>query len=418
MNVIRLAYAVTAVTVFFGNVPNWLHFQYGLGVPWHWVVALIVLSLPLLLREAMTSDIVQQPLVTWCYGYTCLTMIWFVLGPQSEMAWQEVRWRALAIMEVLSFLAIFLHPQANRVARRAVVAAVHVGVAVNIYELFVPMSFSNVFGRSAGLYLSPNLAGEALVLGMIVGITVLPNWYRGLFVLFTGVGVFVTYSRGGLIGWGLAVGGLLLGRFVSARQFVHTGLIAFMLGGLVAVPKLDAILNELERAGAFNADALERLAWLTDPSGVLDTSSWSRMYVAQQAWQRVAEQPFWGGGTGAVHEGLDIPPHNQFLAYMIDHGVLGAMLVPLLLLALLWPAKGDRRRIGMIFSGTVLWFSFFTHTMLNNPYSLLLFALMAAYASADSRPARHPSRTVRPGLIPAENASARAWSSLPTPSSR
>ncbi|WP_187299291.1 O-antigen ligase family protein [Nitrospira moscoviensis] len=410
MNVIRMVYAVMAVTVFFGNVPNWLHFQYGVGVPWYWVVALIVLSLPLLFLAVVTSNIVRQPLVVWCYGYLCLTMIWFIVGPQTEMAWQEVRWRVLAIMEVLSFLAIFMDAQANQFARRTVVAAVHVGVAVNIYELFVPMSFSNVFGRSAGLYLSPNLAGEALVLGMIVGITVVPAWYRGLFVLLTGVGVFVTYSRGGLIGWCLAVGGLLLGRFVNTRQVAQAGLAALLLVGLLIVPKLNDILATLERAGAFNADALERLAWLTDPSGVSDTSSWSRIYVAQQAWQRLAEHPFWGEGTGAVHEGLDIPPHNQFLAYMIDHGVLGALLLPWLLLALLWPARADRRRIGVIFSVTVLWFSFFTHTLLNNPYSLLLFALMAAFAPAGRRPVRPMSQAIHPALIPGQSVLARARS--------
>jgi hypothetical protein len=283
MYVIWMVYAVIAVTVFFLNVPNWLHQYYDAVLPWYWVVALVILSLPLLFRQALTSDIVRQPLVLWCYGYLCLTITWFIVGPQTEMAWQEVRWRFLAVMEVLSFLAIFLDPRANQMARRAVVAAVHVGIALNIYELFVPMSFSNVFGRSAGLYVNPNLAGEALVLGMIVGMTVLPGWYRGPFVLLTGVGVFVTYSRGGLIGWCLAVGGFLFGRFVDVKQVVQAGLAALLLIGLIAVPQLDEILATLERAGAFNADALERLAWLADPSGVSDTSSWSRMYVAQQA---------------------------------------------------------------------------------------------------------------------------------------
>ena len=39
-----------------------------------------------------------------------------------------------------------------------------IGVVVDIYEVFAPLSFSKVIGRSAGLYENPNMAGEALVL--------------------------------------------------------------------------------------------------------------------------------------------------------------------------------------------------------------------------------------------------------------
>ncbi len=378
---IRTLYAVIAVAVFYGNIHNYLHDRHGVGVPWHWVLAFIILALPLLFTQVMTSDILRLPIVVWCFGYAWLTMVWFILGPQSEMAWQEVRWRILAIIEILSFVAIFMDPRANLYARFALVVAVHVGTFINIYELFVPMSFSNVFGRSAGLYMSPNLSGEALVLGMILGITALPAWYRGSFVLLTSVGVFVTFSRGGLVGWVIVVGGLMLGRFIGVTHLLRTGLVAISLIGIVLLPQADEIFTALERSGSLNANVLERLTWLMDPSGVSDASTWSRKYVAQQAWERVGEQPFLGGGTGAVHEGLDILPHNQFLAYMMDHGLLGAMLLPLLLLALIWLAEGDRRRVGLIFSCAVLWFSFFTHTMLNNSHSLLLLALVAALAS-------------------------------------
>lgn len=380
-SIIRIVYAVGAVAVFYGNVHNYLHDQYGIGIPWHWVLAFIVLSFPLLFTQVMQTDLLRQPIVLWCFGYAWLTMMWFLWGPQSDMAWQEVRWRVLAIVEMLSFLAVFMDAQADRFARLTLVIGVHVGVAINIYELFVPMSFSNVFGRSAGLYLSPNLAGEALVLGMILGITVVPAWYRGIFVLLAGVGVFVTFSRGGLVGWGIGLCGLLVGRFMGVTHLVRTGLVAMVVIIIVLLPKADDIMTTLERTGSLNANVLERLAWLMDPSGVSDASSWSRKYVAQQAWERVGEQPFLGGGTGAVHERLDIPPHNQFLAYMMDHGLLGAMLLPLLLLALLWRAQDESLRIGLIFCCAVLWFSFFTHTMLNNSHSLLLFSLMAALAS-------------------------------------
>jgi hypothetical protein len=381
----RNALVVIAIAVFYTNIHEYMHQAYHVGVPWHWALAFIILSLPLLFRQVMTSDILRLPIVAWCFGYAWVTMVWFIMGSQSEMAWQEVRWRVLALFEILSFLAIFMDARATLFARLTLVVAVHIGTVINAYELFVPMSFSNVSGRSAGLYVNANTSAEALVLGMILGITVLPTWYRSVFILLAGTGVFITYSRAGLMGWLIAVGGLMLGGFIGVRHFVRTSLIALFLIGLFLLPEADQILTTLERVGSLNADTQERLAWLMDPLGVEDASSDARKSVARQAWERVAEQPFLGGGTGAVHKGLDIPPHNQFLSHMIDHGLLGAMLVPLLMLALIWRAEGDSRRVTFIFSCTVLWFSFFTHQFLNNAHSLLLLALVAALASTKAR---------------------------------
>ena len=385
MNSFRNVLAVIAVAVFYGNIHRYLN-QYGVGVPWHWVLAFVILSLPVLFSQVMTSDILREPIVAWCFGYAWVTMVWFIFGSQSEMAWQEVRWRVLAIFEILSFLAIFMNARANLFARLTIVVAVHVGTAINVYELFNPMSFSEVVGRSAGLYINANISAEALVLGMILGITALPPWYRGVFILLAGTGVFVTYSRAGLIGWLIAVGGLILGGFIGVTHSVRTGLIALFLIGVVLLPKADQLLATLERAGSLNTGTQERLAWLIDPFGVSDASSWARKYVAQQAWERVGERPFLGGGTGAVHYGLNIPPHNQFLSHMVDHGVLGAMLTPLLMVALIWRAEGESRRVGLIFSCAVLWFCFFSHMMLNSGHTLLLFALVAALASPSVRP--------------------------------
>lgn len=381
--------AVSAVAIFYSNLHEYLHRTYEIGVPWQWVLAFLILSLPLLVRQVITSELLSLPIVAWCFGYLWVTMVWFILGAQSDMAWQEVRWRILAIFEILGFLAIFMDDKAHLLARLTLVIAVHVGIAINVFELFAPNTFSNVTGRSAGLYVNANMSAEALVLGMILGITALPSWYRGVFILLVCTGVFVTYSRAGLIGWLIAVGGLMLGEVIGRRHMVRIGLVAFFLLSLVLLPKADLILTTLERVGSLNPDTKERLAWFMDPLGVDDHSGSSRKSVAREAWERVAERPFFGGGTGSVHKGLDIPPHNQFLSHMIDHGLIGAMLLPLLLLALIWRVEGEGRRLALIFSGATLWFSFFTHTFLNNAHSLLLVAMVTAQAAGRARSKDH-----------------------------
>jgi prepilin signal peptidase PulO-like enzyme (type II secretory pathway) len=69
---------------------------------------------------------------------------------------------------------------------------------------------------------------------------------------------------------------------------------------------------------------------------------------------------------------------------MLDHGVLGAAIMPLLILALIWRAQGETRRVGLIFGATILWLSFLTHTMLNFGPNLILFPLLAAMVLTES----------------------------------
>src|SRR5207237_210395 len=162
----------------------------------------------------------KLPVAIWCFGFGWLTVAWFLQSSQSEMAWQEVRWRFMAIIEILTFLMIFREPGSTRFARQTLVVAVVFGVGLNIYEVFAPLSFSTVIGRSAGLYMNPNMAGEALVLGMILSVTVLEAQYRVPFILLTGIGILPTFSRAAILTWVIAVGGLILLRRLSVRHMV------------------------------------------------------------------------------------------------------------------------------------------------------------------------------------------------------
>jgi hypothetical protein len=377
--------AILSVAVFY---TGWPEYQSragpGLGQPRDWFIGLFLLSLPLwLFKSTFKQNFLKVPLVAWCFGFGWVTMLWFLGSSQSELAWRDARSRLAAIMLMMSCLMIFATPGAVRSARWALVFAVLFGAALNIYEFFVPLTFSEIHGRSAGLYINPNLSGEALVLGMILGVTVLPLLCRGPFLLLAGLGIMTTFSRGSIVAWLIAVCGLLLAQGVRGKDLVRTVLLSLVVVGIVLLPKLDAILTTMDRTGVINKNTEERLAWLTNPFGVSDESGWSRMYVAQQAWMKFADHPWIGSGTGTMYESFDIPPHNQYLSYMLDHGVLGATIVPLLILALIWGARGEARRVGLVFGTTILWLCFFTHTMLSFGHSLVLFALLAAMASTE-----------------------------------
>ena len=388
------ALIVSAVAIFSTNVPQYVYEHYEMFqsvTPKHWVLLFCLLSLPVLVIRMTAWNALKSPVTIWCLGYAGLTVLWFFLSSQSETAWQEVRWRFLTIIEILVFLMIFWEPHATKLARKMLVLAVLIGVVVDIYEVFAPLSFSKVIGRSAGLYENPNMAGEALVLGMILSVTVLVPRYRGPFILLTGIGILSTLSRAAVLMWVIAAAGLILTGGLRLKDLLVSGAVGLLLVVLVLFPRWDQLLTTWESTGVANVNVQERLEWFTDPFGVSDQSSWERKYLAKRAWDKIAERPFIGRGTGSSYE-TGIPPHNQYLSFMLDHGLIGVMIVPLLILAVTWGARGDGRRVAIIFGCGILMLSLFTHSILNTSYSLILLPLMAAMAGASGH--REIKRTI------------------------
>ena len=300
-NYYHSALIMATVTIFYTNVPGYLYNHYGwttLSEPKHWVLLFCLFSLPLLMkRHVITGNVLKSPVTIWCFGYAVVAVVWFFLSSQSEMAWQETRNRFLAILAILTFLMIFQGPGATKLARQTLLAAVLFGVALNIYEVFAPLSFSRVIGRSAGLYESPNMAGEALVLGMILSVTVLAPRYRAAFILLTGIGVVLTFSRAGILTWLIAAIGLILIRGISLQKLLLTSSVVFVLAVLVVVPRWNDLLTTWERTGVLNLNVQERMEWFMDPAVVSDQSSWERKYVAKRAWDKISEHPVLRSGT-------------------------------------------------------------------------------------------------------------------------
>jgi O-antigen ligase/polysaccharide polymerase Wzy-like membrane protein len=376
---------VVAVAIFYTNVPRYLYFNHDLvylEAPKHWVLLFCLALLPLVLTRTRLLNGFKSPIAFWCFGFALLSVASFFLL-QSDMAWQEVRYRFLAIIMIFSFSMIFWEPGAIRLARKTLVVCALIMVAFNIYELFVPLTFSRVVGRSAGLYEDPNLAGEALVLGMILSFTVLEHRYRAPFILLTGIGVLLTLSRASILAWLIAVTGILLAGRVHLKHVLLTGVGAFIVASVILLPRLDQLLMTWERTGVLNVNVVERLAWLTDPVGTSDHSSWERMYVAKQAWEKIADHPLLGSGTGTAYQQSEqyTATHNQYLSLMMDHGILGVMILPLFILAATWGAREESRTVAIVFASAVLILSLFTHSILYRPHAVILFCLMAAMAA-------------------------------------
>ena len=376
--------AVIAVGIFYTNLPDYLHFTHGILVPYQWPLGFGLLALPLIIWQIRTSNVLRSPVVVWSFGYMLIAILWFIPSSQSEVAWQEVRWRVLTVLELCMFLTVCIHADTNKQVRVMLVPGVLLGVALNVYELFFPLSFSPIIGRSAGLYMNPTTSSLALVGGMIFAITVFPAWSRGIFILLVGVGVTVTFSRGGIILWCIAAVGLLVAKKIRVRDSLRAVCFGSLLIAALLFPRLDELRVNIDSAGVVNANIAERLLWLTDPSGVQDESGFARAYVAKRLWDKWAEHPFLGSGTGSAFSAFEIPPHNEYLLLMMDHGLIGGLVFPLLLLAIIYRNRGKFNIVSVLFGCTQAVAGFISHTLLSEPQTLLLFALAATVPISES----------------------------------
>jgi O-antigen ligase len=200
------------------------------------------------------------------------------------------------------------------------------------------------------------------------------------FILLVGVGIFTTFSRSAILQWVVIVVSFMLMRRVRLRDFVLPVSVSLLLVAVLLLPRLDQFLTTLDSSGVINKNVVERLDWFTDPTGVSDDSSWERTYLVKQAWDKTAEHPFLGSGTGTSRE-VAVGAHNQYLMFMQDHGLLGAAILPLLILAVTWGARGEVRNLAIFFGGIVILEGFISHDILNQPDLLMLFALMAVMSS-------------------------------------
>ncbi|NEQ64729.1 MAG: O-antigen ligase family protein [Symploca sp. SIO2D2] len=306
------------------------------------------------------------------------------------IALQELKTRTLSVFFILLMFVIFSgHYLIQYLVRKAIFAAVILTVINNIYDFFHPLSFSifNV-GRPAGFYINPNQAAAALVLGLIFSIGILKPKYRFYFLFFVGVGVLVTLSRGAILGW-LIIAILLIKKSIIAhKQILYSSVILAILA-LVFLWYQGELLSRLMALSDFNPfyeDSLsQRLEWLSDPS-ISNSSESLRVRVMKLGWDMFTQNPLLGKGIAATLDWSEtVSTHNMYLYYMVDHGIFGAFILPILVWSVTRQARGEAKHIGLLFSTFVLFWGLFSHNILSERYILITFALMGAMTMTSRR---------------------------------
>ncbi|HEY8446660.1 MAG TPA: O-antigen ligase family protein [Thermomicrobiales bacterium] len=396
----RQVCVVAAVAIFFSNFANYAE-RWGL-IPLYWVAFIGMLTAPLLLVAATESRLQVRPLLLWGAGYLLMSIAWYFPSRQDDIAYQEVQTRVLSVIFLALMLFLFAGPAEQRLARQTIALVQLVAIGLNIYELFNPLTFSKIPGRSSGLFENSNPCGAALVLGLILSYGVVPSRLRLPFVLATGVGIVTTFSRSAMLGWVLVSGNLAFRSGLSIQRLRAVAAAGVLIVGFIFSPWWRQLEQKLEQRGALNLDLIQRLAFFTT-GRASDDSANERYSVLVKGWELFTNHPFIGNGTGAARDlpGFDVSTHNIYVYLLVDHGILGLAIMAGLLVATLWGAGRATAEVAWPFGLFLAVWGMFSHNVLEERYILLAVALVASMV-ASARHARAEAPEKQAARIPAE----------------
>lgn len=245
---------------------------------------------------------------------------------------------------------------------------------INVVDYFDRGYFFEViegFGvRAAGYYVNANKSAEAILLGMILGISIVPFKWRSLFCYFCLVGIILTLSRSAIGGWFLVFILFVLFRLISYRAAAIGIIAAFVLSG--------SFYSFFD----FSSDYVD-LKVLEDRISFVSGGGWAlamqddRVGLASTAYELFAQSPVYGNGVYSIlrHGGSQLA-HNQYLQLLSDFGLVGMFVYVLIFLSLVPWGKSQNKEI-YVFMAFVIFWGFFSHNILDSYVFIMAFSYLA-----------------------------------------
>jgi hypothetical protein len=180
----------------------------------------------------------------------------------------------------------------------------------------------------------------------------------------------------------LCVGSALLNGTLRLRNSLNLR-IAVPLVGLAILAYTGVKLSSSSGDNATVRKGIyERIMDIGASTTNMDDSARARVAAAEHSVALFAARPVTGHGTGRAREyPLDVDgPHNMYLFFLVDHGVLGVFILPAFAIASALGARGEAARIAAPFMLFLLFWGLFSHNVVEERYILLAMAIMASLA--------------------------------------
>lgn len=385
--------SVAALIVFFTRLDGSLS-KYGIGLPLFWLIAFIAASIPLFLTKMVQLRNIPVSMLVWCclfLGMSSISILASAKTPSLQLL--ENQFRSIVFLFVM--LVIFSQPNLTlKWTKKTVLLITVINVIIYINEFLNPAFLAEIKlipGRSGGLYLDANAASWAVITGLIFTIDMIKPKYRIFYALYGLLGIFTTFSRGGMACWLMVMIMFIIAKIIPSHQILVLLLSIFMTVTIISsqIGNLSHIKTE-DGTDMFTPDTIRRIEFLINPLNQ-DEEDFddSRLKLAENAWAKFANKPFLGNGLGGANigyhadatdvDGTGTGTHNIYLDSVLKYGFLGILLFPFLMLATIWKAQGKLKTHASIFVLFTLAWGLFSHTNMSAFYSLTAIALMASW---------------------------------------
>jgi hypothetical protein len=280
-----------------------------------------------------------------------------------------------------ALLLLMAEPRRLKVASTTMALIALFSTAINVFDFLVP-TFSEVLGRAAGFYGDPNISGNWIAMAMVAGLAAVPRHLRFAFAAVCGVGVLITFSRGAWLIWGIA--------FALAYQQGHIGLrrrsklnsklnwmAGIVLGGGFLVLVFSGVVGEVIGKSSLSAYLTDNtLSRLGISSGVLSGDSFDvREALIFRSLNEATTAPVLGHGFGYTSPWIE-RPHNMYLMFLVEGGMIGAAIYVALML-MLWRVGIAQ---GRILALQLAIYSLFTHNNFEQPAMMIFIAFILAHS--------------------------------------
>lgn len=327
----------------------------------------------------------RTPLCKWSIFTLCVFLLNYARLVYLEFPFDDIdeeidRIQRFMMLPVIAYLAF-------KVNRSHIIfflkISVFVGPLFLLVDFFIPGALDNPTdelgqgsGRADGLYFNPNPAAEAPLLCLLLVRRHFSSKALMFIYVLVGLGIVFTFSRSGMGMW-LLLGAILIfsGRLpkivalIPVILFVSLGSLSILLSDyLESIPGYEYKIDNLVSRLNFFADA---------DIDVLDVGSKensSRSELAVEAIGSALEKPFIGHGITYVHDTYENEAHNQLLWLWHLFGIPGVASWIWLLVILFNTDKANRlwlRPAVWVF----VWFSMFSHNLLDHVFWLVYIAL-------------------------------------------
>ncbi len=382
--------AAVIVLVFFTNLPVWIDSQTGLITAPNVYLAFLLAPLPYVFRDRLTVfQFARHPYIWWCALVMLMHLSGFIRaehfgGTIEEAAIQVDRMQKFLIAPAAAYLVYSI---SHSTFRPFLSVLIIVAPITLIYGFIDPTFFHskvessiNSIGRSAGTWLNPNIAGEALLLGLVMGRNSVPRIIFVIAFCLAGPAVMATGSRAAMIGWLLlSVYCLRSGNLPKLFIAIPVLIAVFYSSVLLFVEDIVESIPE-HAAGAENL--LARLQFMSGDVDLAEGGGDVRGVIVVNAIQEALERPFLGHGHDYADSfELGSGSHNLLVHLWHMHGALGLLVVVLLAVILYRYSRGSRFLNLSLFA--YLWFTLFTHNIFELNQWLVYFA-MSLYETTKS----------------------------------